>query len=116
MDVGDDQVQALAEAWDRPAGAAAGDVNASRSNSTRANVDFFLLDVRYYRTPNKEPDGPAKTLLGKRLVTHQTGPKGKQVGRLYMDYCDANATGAQPTRSAAVTESPLANKVTSCPS
>jgi alkaline phosphatase D len=29
-------------------------------------VDFFMLDGRYYRTPNKEPDGPAKTLLGAR--------------------------------------------------
>ena len=27
-------------------------------------VDFFLLDGRYYRTPNTDPDGPAKTLLG----------------------------------------------------
>ncbi|HKY91364.1 MAG TPA: alkaline phosphatase D family protein [Nevskiaceae bacterium] len=29
-------------------------------------VDFFMLDGRYYRTPNKDPDSPAKTLLGKR--------------------------------------------------
>ena len=29
-------------------------------------VDFFMLDGRYYRSPNKDPDGPAKTLLGKR--------------------------------------------------
>jgi alkaline phosphatase D len=29
-------------------------------------VDFFMLDGRYYRTPNKTPDGPDKTLLGKR--------------------------------------------------
>ena len=29
-------------------------------------VDFFMLDGRYYRTPNAEPDGAAKTLLGKR--------------------------------------------------
>ena len=27
-------------------------------------VDFFMLDGRYYRTPNVEPDGPGKTLLG----------------------------------------------------
>ena len=27
-------------------------------------VDFFMLDGRYYRTPNADPDGPAKTLLG----------------------------------------------------
>lgn len=29
-------------------------------------VDFFMLDGRYYRTPNKAPDGPDKTLLGPR--------------------------------------------------
>src|SRR5688572_23968502 len=29
-------------------------------------VDFFMLDGRYYRAPNADPDGPAKTLLGKR--------------------------------------------------
>jgi len=29
-------------------------------------VDFFMLDGRYYRTPNKTLDGPDKTLLGKR--------------------------------------------------
>ena len=27
-------------------------------------VDFFFLDVRYYRDPNAEPDLPGKTLLG----------------------------------------------------
>jgi alkaline phosphatase D len=27
-------------------------------------VDFFFLDGRYYRTPNTDPDGPDKTLLG----------------------------------------------------
>jgi alkaline phosphatase D len=29
-------------------------------------VDFFMLDGRYYRTPNASPDGPGKTLLGPR--------------------------------------------------
>jgi alkaline phosphatase D len=28
-------------------------------------VDFFFIDCRYYRDPNKEPDHPGKTLLGK---------------------------------------------------
>ncbi len=28
-------------------------------------VDFFFLDVRYHRDPNKEPDHPGKTMLGK---------------------------------------------------
>lgn len=27
-------------------------------------VDFFFLDCRYYRDPNKEPDHPGKTFLG----------------------------------------------------
>lgn len=29
-------------------------------------VDFFLLDGRYYRSPNTDPDGSTKTLLGAR--------------------------------------------------
>jgi alkaline phosphatase D len=28
-------------------------------------VDFFFLDCRYYRDPNREPDHPEKTFLGK---------------------------------------------------
>lgn len=29
------------------------------------DLDFFMLDVRWYRDPATDPDGPAKTLLGK---------------------------------------------------
>ncbi len=29
-------------------------------------VDFFFLDGRYHRSPNAEPDGPQKTMLGER--------------------------------------------------
>jgi alkaline phosphatase D len=29
-------------------------------------VDFFMLDGRYYRTPNDAPDGPSKQFLGPR--------------------------------------------------
>jgi len=29
-------------------------------------VDFFMLDGRYYRAPNQDPDGPEKSFLGKR--------------------------------------------------
>lgn len=29
-------------------------------------VDFFMLDGRYHRAPNTDPDGSAKTMLGKR--------------------------------------------------
>ncbi len=31
-------------------------------------VDFFFLDVRYYRDPNKEDDSPTKTMLGSRQL------------------------------------------------
>ena len=29
---------------------------------------FFLLDDRYYRSPNRAPDGPAKTMFGARQL------------------------------------------------
>ena len=29
-----------------------------------ADVEFFMLDGRYHRTPNDAPDGPGKTMLG----------------------------------------------------
>ena len=35
------------------------------SNFSRGQVQFFLLDDRYYRDPNSTPDSPTKTLLGK---------------------------------------------------
>jgi len=31
---------------------------------TRGDVDFFMLDVRYHRSPNVAPDGENKTMLG----------------------------------------------------
>ncbi len=31
-------------------------------------IDFFFLDVRYHRDPNKEPDHPEKTMLGKQQL------------------------------------------------
>lgn len=34
---------------------------------TRFNIgpaEFFLMDVRYHRSPNEDPDGPEKTMLG----------------------------------------------------
>ena len=34
----------------------------------RGDVEFFMLDVRYYRTPNDVPDGPTKTMLGARQL------------------------------------------------
>jgi len=34
------------------------------SKFARGDVDFFLLDVRYHRSPNKAPDDGRKTMLG----------------------------------------------------
>ena len=31
---------------------------------TYGGIDFFFIDCRYYRDPNKEPDHPGKTFLG----------------------------------------------------
>jgi len=31
---------------------------------SHSGIDFFMLDVRYYRTPNKTPDDGTKTMLG----------------------------------------------------
>lgn len=31
---------------------------------SQAGVDLFFLDCRFYRDPNKQPDGPGKTMLG----------------------------------------------------
>jgi alkaline phosphatase D len=33
------------------------------------DVWFFLLDDRYYRSPNRWPDGPDKTMFGERQMT-----------------------------------------------
>jgi len=35
---------------------------------THSGSDFFMLDVRYYRTPNKAADDGTKTMLGKRQL------------------------------------------------
>ncbi len=35
---------------------------------TRDNVEFFMLDDRYHRSPNKVKDGPNKTMLGAEQV------------------------------------------------
>ena len=32
------------------------------------DLTFFLLDDRYYRSPNGAPDGPAKTMFGRRQI------------------------------------------------
>lgn len=35
---------------------------------TRGDVQFFMLDCRYHRSPNKSPDGPEKTMLGAKQL------------------------------------------------
>ena len=35
---------------------------------SRGEADYFLLDVRYHRTPNKAPEDGAKTMLGDRQL------------------------------------------------
>jgi len=35
---------------------------------SRNDVDFFMLDVRYHRTPNKSPEDGMKTMLGARQL------------------------------------------------
>ena len=35
---------------------------------TRGDVQFFMLDCRYHRSPNKAPDGPEKTMLGPKQL------------------------------------------------
>jgi alkaline phosphatase D len=46
---------------------------------TVGSAEFFLLDVRYHRSPNQDPDGPTKTMLGveqfswlKKSLTHSS--------------------------------------------
>lgn len=39
------------------------------SRFTVGCTEFFLLDVRYHRSPNKDPDGSAKTMLGLNSLT-----------------------------------------------
>lgn len=35
---------------------------------SHSGIDFFMLDVRYYRTPNRTPDDGTKTMLGQRQL------------------------------------------------
>lgn len=39
---------------------------------TRGGIDFFMLDVRYHRTPNKAPDDGTKTMLGAKQLAWLT--------------------------------------------
>lgn len=73
-------------------------------------LELFILDTRQYRSPNREPDGPAKTLLGPRqrqwLIEGVSGsdavwkiiissvPLSIPTGRIYRDsWSNANLLG-----------------------
>lgn len=46
---------------------------------TWAEAEFFVLDCRFQRSPNLDPDGPAKTMLGPaQLAWLQAGLQGSQ--------------------------------------
>ena len=51
------------EIWANPS-SQAGQAKGIWTRFTVGGADFFLLDVRYHRSPNTEPDGPNKTMLG----------------------------------------------------
>ena len=38
------------------------------SHFSRGNVDFFLIDVRYHRSPNRDTNGLTKTMLGREQL------------------------------------------------
>ena len=51
------------ELWPNPS-AAASDGAGIWSKFTVGQSEFYLLDVRYHRSPDDDPDGPEKTMLG----------------------------------------------------
>jgi alkaline phosphatase D len=44
------------------------DVPGTFASARHGDVLFFLLDDRYYRSPNRAPDGPEKTMFGARQL------------------------------------------------
>jgi alkaline phosphatase D len=56
--------QAFYEYWANPVRTAEKEDPAIYHTFERSGVGFFMLDVRWHRTPNKEPDGATKTMLG----------------------------------------------------
>ena len=57
-------LQAFREFWANPPRAEDQGDPAIYYHFQRGEVGFFMLDVRWHRTPNKTPDGPEKTMLG----------------------------------------------------
>ncbi|RBP46085.1 alkaline phosphatase D [Roseimicrobium gellanilyticum] len=56
--------QAFHEYWANPVRITEKEDPAIYHTFERSGVGFFMLDVRWHRTPNKDPDGAAKTMLG----------------------------------------------------
>ncbi len=56
--------QAFFEYWANPARSVEPQDPAIYHTFERSGVAFFMLDVRWHRTPNKEPDDASKTMLG----------------------------------------------------
>ena len=73
-----DALQVFKEYWANPAYGLP-DAPGVFFKYTYSSVDFFVLDVRYYRDPNLQPDSPAKTMLGKKqLEWLKNGLRGSQ--------------------------------------
>jgi alkaline phosphatase D len=60
-------LQAFLEHWTNPA-AGEPDNPGIYCKLTRGEIDFFLLDVRYHRSPNKATNLAAKTMLGEKQL------------------------------------------------
>jgi alkaline phosphatase D len=61
----DASLAAFRNYWANPAGGQADDPGVYFQYAW-GGVDFFMLDGRYNRAPNRDPDGPDKTMLGAR--------------------------------------------------
>ncbi|MBL9176690.1 MAG: alkaline phosphatase D family protein [Verrucomicrobiaceae bacterium] len=63
----EDSLRVFKEWWANPAYGEEGNPGCYHRFS-RNSVDFFMLDSRYHRTPNKTPEDGAKTMLGARRL------------------------------------------------
>lgn len=59
----EDSLRVFREFWANPASGEA-DNPGCYFTFQRGDVQFFMLDGRYHRSPNKAPDGPGKTMFG----------------------------------------------------
>ncbi len=61
-------LQAFREYWRNPVRQDEPEDPAIYYTFERSGVAFFMLDVRWHRSPNKMPDGPDKTMLGAKQL------------------------------------------------